>query len=60
MTEHKIRKAFELEHLGNNPHTKRRNEAGDYVFPSVQDAWAGWYAAHDSLIAKLAISVHVG
>jgi len=39
------REAFEAEHCGGNKHTTRRNEHGDYVLPSVQDAWAGWQAA---------------
>lgn len=25
-----------------NAHTVRRNEHGDYVLPSAQDAWSGW------------------
>lgn len=36
------RTRFETAHCGGNKHTCRRNEHGDYVLPSVQDAWAGW------------------
>jgi len=40
------REAFEAKHCGGNPHTTRRNEHGDYVLPSVQDAWSGWQSGH--------------
>lgn len=40
-----IRQHFESEYLGNNKKTAIRNEHGDYVLPSIQDAWAGWLAA---------------
>lgn len=40
-----IRKAFERTYLGGNKQTARQNEHGEYVLSSIQDAWAGWYAA---------------
>lgn len=36
------RQHFECIHLGGNRERARCNEHGDYVLPSVQDAWAGW------------------
>ena len=47
MDEATVRKAFEDNYLGGNKQTARRNEYGDYVLPSIQDAWAGWRAAHE-------------
>lgn len=32
------RKSFEESYLGNNKQNARRNEYGDYVLPSIQDA----------------------
>lgn len=50
------REQFEKLHCGNNPHTTRRNEHGDYVLPSVQDAWAGfqtgWQAAQAAAVSE--------
>lgn len=43
------RKSFEESYLGNNKQTARRNEYGDYVYPSIQDAWSGWLAAWEDL-----------
>lgn len=37
--EAKEREMFEAEL---NPHSRNRNEHGDYVLPSIQDRWAGW------------------
>lgn len=36
------RKFFEEIYLGKNSLTARRNEIGDYVLPSIQDAYAGF------------------
>lgn len=47
MEEVKIRDDFELLYLGGNKHTARRNEHGDYVLPSIQDAWCGWKSAYE-------------
>lgn len=47
MDEAKIREDFEKSYLGGNKHTGRRNEHGDYVLPSIQDAWGGWRAAYE-------------
>lgn len=41
MNEAKIREDFEKSYLGGNKHMGRRNEHGDYVLPSIQDAWGG-------------------
>lgn len=38
-----VRRRFEREYAVNKV-TARRNEHGDYVLPSIQDAWAGWKA----------------
>lgn len=46
-SEAKIREDFERLYLGGNKHTGRRNEHGDYVLPSIQDAWDGWRAAYE-------------
>lgn len=35
-------KERELFESTRNAHTVRRNEHGDYVLPSAQDAWSGW------------------
>lgn len=43
------RKSFEESYLGNNKQNARRNEYGDYVLPSIQDAWSGWLAAWEDL-----------
>ena len=51
MDEAKIRDDFEKSYLGGNKHTGRRNEHGDYVLPSIQDAWAGWRAAYKLTLA---------
>lgn len=37
--ETKERKMFEA---GINPHSRQRNEVGDYVLPSIQAHWVGW------------------
>jgi hypothetical protein len=46
------RTLFEMTHCGGNKQATRRNEHGDYVLPSVQDAWSGFQTraaiAHDS------------
>lgn len=47
MNEAKIREDFEKSYLGGNKHMGRRNEHGDYVLPSIQDAWGGWRAAYE-------------
>jgi hypothetical protein len=33
---------------GINPHSRRRNEVGDYVLPSIQDSFSGWLACAKS------------
>lgn len=39
-------KRFEKIHCGGNLHATRKDTTtGDYVLPSVQDAWAGWRSA---------------
>lgn len=38
------REKFERIHCGGNKQIARRNEHGDYVLPSIQDAWHGWQA----------------
>lgn len=43
------RKSFEENYLGNNKRNSHRNEVGDYVYPSIQDAWSGWLAAWEDL-----------
>jgi Skp family chaperone for outer membrane proteins len=43
---------FETSHIVNK-YAARRNEHGDYVLPAVQDAWAGWDAAHKYLRSML-------
>lgn len=45
--EQAAREAFERDYLGGSQHA-RRNEVGDYVSPSIQDAWCGWRAAFAS------------
>ena len=47
MNKEKIREDFEKSYLGGNKHMGRRNEHGDYVLPSIQDAWGGWRAAYE-------------
>lgn len=47
MNEAKIREDFEKSYLGGNKHMGRCNEHGDYVLPSIQDAWGGWRAAYE-------------
>ena len=48
MNEAKIREDFEKSYLGGNKHKGRRwHEHGDYVLPSIQDAWCGWRAAYE-------------
>ncbi len=42
--EQEARYMFEEIYLGDNKHAARMNEHGDYVHPSIQDAWAGWKA----------------
>ena len=49
----KMQEAFEKEHCGNNPHTTRRNEHGDYVLPWVQDAWSGFQTGYQAAIADV-------
>ena len=44
--EEKERELFEA---SRNSHTVRRNEHGDYVLPSAQDAWSGWSQCAKSL-----------
>ncbi len=39
------REAFERVHLGGVKKLARRNEHGEYVAPSINDAWAGWQSA---------------
>ena len=40
-----IRQSFEVIYLNSNKMTARKNTTtGDYVLPSIQDAWAGWKA----------------
>jgi hypothetical protein len=53
MDEAKIREDFEMYHLRGNKHTMRRNEHGDYVLPSIQDAWCGWRSAYEFGVASL-------
>lgn len=36
------REAFELNYCGGCHQFTRRNQHGDYVLPSVQEAWLGW------------------
>lgn len=49
------RKQFEEVHCGNNLHLTRKNSTtGEYVLPSINDAWAGWQAAIESQAAELA------
>jgi hypothetical protein len=43
------RDAFEAHHLCNNKKLAARNEHGDYVSPSIQDAWSGWDACWSML-----------
>lgn len=47
-----IRKEFEKIHCGNNPHNIVRNEHNVYVYPSVQDAYAGFYSGYAHLMNK--------
>lgn len=48
--EAEIRREF-VEKYG--PKNCTRNEVGDYVYPSIRDAWAGWLLAHtDSQMAR--------
>ena len=50
----KMREAFEKLHCGNNPHTTRKNSTtGDYVLPSVQDAWSGFQTGYQAAIAAV-------
>ena len=50
----KMQEAFETVHCGNNPHTTRKNSTtGDYVLPSVQDAWSGFQTGYQAAIAEL-------
>lgn len=48
MTTEQMRSDFEAEI---NIQSRRRNEVGDYVLPSIQDRWsgfqAGWQARHN-------------
>ncbi len=46
MLTEKVRELFETQYVINKQ-TYRRNEHGDYVLPSIQDAWAGWKAAFE-------------
>ncbi|HEY0662217.1 MAG TPA: hypothetical protein VGD21_12960 [Lysobacter sp.] len=39
------RSLFERVHLGGVKKLARRNEHGEYVAPSINDAWAGWQSA---------------
>jgi len=48
------REVFEAVHLGGNKQAARRNEHGDYVLPSVQDAYAGWSSCMDHFFANQA------
>lgn len=52
MDNEKVRKDFEKLFLGGNKHTSRRNEVGDYVLPSIRDAYAGWSAAFELMAGK--------
>lgn len=39
---HAQQQHFESIYLGGNRHSAEKDEQGDYVLKSVQDAWAGW------------------
>lgn len=42
-----LRTEFERLHCGGNPHlTRRDSTTGDYVLPSINDAWAGFQSGH--------------
>ena len=47
MDDAKIRDDFEKFYLGGNKSTARRNKHGDYLLPSIQDAWGGWRLAYE-------------
>jgi hypothetical protein len=49
MDEWKIRTDFEKIYLGGNKRTALRNAVGDYVLPSINDAWCGWRAAYEAI-----------
>ena len=49
----KIRVCFERDYLKNNKKLRYRNEHGDYVIPSIQDAWAGWLAAYRNVYREI-------
>ena len=50
----KMQEAFEKEHCGSNPNTTRKNSTtGEYVLPSVQDAWSGFQSGYQAAIAAV-------
>ena len=42
----KARMLFKEKYLGNSELLARRNEAGDYVIPAIQDAWGGFLGCY--------------
>ena len=50
------RDAFEKDYCADNKHTTRRNEVGDYVLPSINDAWCGYEAAIASVPSGEAVA----
>ena len=45
ITKEEMKRLFESLHCGNNKHTTRMNEHGNYVIPATQDAFSGFVTA---------------
>ena len=50
--EEEARNCFESEYLNKAGRYAKRNEAGDYVNPAIQDAWSGWREAFHFLLTE--------
>lgn len=51
----KLRTEFERLHCGGNQHLIRRDSTtGDYVLPSINDAWAGFQSGHAAGLERAA------
>lgn len=55
------RELFEKQYLGGNKVNARRNEVGDYVVPSINDAWCGFREGyfHGQLVMREAVATEV-